>query len=224
MKAVLELQNVSKTYKLDSVSVEALNKVDLKVMKEDFISIMGPSGSGKSTMLHIMGVLDRPTSGKVYLDGVDTSRLSDDRLAVIRGEKIGFVFQTFNLYPTLTASENVELPMTIVGVEKREREKRALKLLEQVGLAHRASHLPTQLSGGERQRVSIARALANSPAFLLADEPTGNLDTKTGNEIMELLLQMNKEFKVTVIVVTHDEVIAKHAKRTIRVRDGKLVG
>lgn len=223
MSAVIELDHVSKTYKMDEVNVQALNGVDLKINKKEFVAIMGPSGSGKSTLLHMIGCLDRPSSGKIFLDGSDVSKLNDSQLARVRGKKIGFVFQYFNLYPTLTAQGNVELPMMIIEKEKKFREERALQLLKRVGLQERASHLPSQLSGGERQRVAIARALANEPAFILADEPTGNLDSKSGSEVMKIFVELNKEGK-TVIIVTHDETIASHSERIVKVRDGKIIG
>ena len=223
MTSVIELDKVSKIYKMDEVEVQALNNVDLKIKKKEFAAIMGPSGSGKSTLLNMIGCLDRPSSGKVFLDGADVSKLNDSQLARIRGKKIGFVFQYFNLYPTLTAQGNVELPMMIVEKEKKFREKRALELLKAVGLKERANFLPSQLSGGERQRVSIARAMANEPAFILADEPTGNLDSKTGSEIMKIFVKLNEEGK-TIIIVTHDETIASHSRHIIKVRDGKIIG
>lgn len=221
MTSVIELDQVSKIYKMDEIQVQALNNIDLKINRKEFVAIMGPSGSGKSTLLNMIGCLDRPSSGKVFLDGHDISKLDDSQLARVRGKKIGFVFQYFNLYPTMTAQGNVELPMMIVEQDKKSREKRSLELLKTVGLENRAHHLPSQLSGGERQRVAIARALANEPAFILADEPTGNLDSKSGNEIMKIFVQLNKEGK-TVVVVTHDINIASHAKHIIKVKDGQL--
>jgi putative ABC transport system ATP-binding protein len=223
MKTVIELNQVSKTYKMDEVEVNALREVSLKIKEKEFIAIMGPSGSGKSTLLHMVGVLDRPTSGKIYLDGVDISKLNDSELARLRGRKIGFVFQFFNLYPTLTALENVGLPMMIVGKNKKERERRALELLKIVGLEERVEHLPSQLSGGERQRVAIARALANDPSLILADEPTGNLDSKAGKEIMIFLDSLQEKEGKTVVMVTHESSIAKYAERTIRLKDGKIM-
>ncbi len=220
---VIELENVSKTYSLDSVKVNALDKVSLKISKGDFVSIIGPSGSGKSTMLHILGALDRPSSGKVEIDGTDLAKLSDSEVARLRGKKIGFVFQFFNLYPTLSAIENVELPMMIMEIPEHERKKRAAELIEKVGLKQRANHLPAQLSGGERQRVAIARALANNPSFILADEPTGNLDSKTGDEVMAFIEKLNKDFGTTLIIVTHDQNIAGYARKTIRLKDGKIL-
>ncbi|MCX6819571.1 MAG: ABC transporter ATP-binding protein [Candidatus Aenigmarchaeota archaeon] len=220
---VIELKNVCKTYQADGVEVHALKDVDLKIKKEEFIAIMGPSGSGKSTLLHMIGVLDKPTTGKIYLDGTDISKLNDSKLARLRGRKIGFVFQFFNLYPTLTARENIELPMLIIECDKNEREKKVSKLLRTVGLEMRSEHLPSQLSGGERQRVAIARALANDPPLILADEPTGNLDTKTGSEIMKFLNKLQEEEKVTIVMVTHEPGIAKYAERTVYLRDGEIV-
>jgi len=223
MKPVIELDQVSKTYKMDSVEVQVLKNVDLKIGKKDFASIMGPSGSGKSTLLNMIGALDLPTTGKVFIDGTDLSSLSETEIARTRGEKIGFVFQTFNLYPTLNTLGNVELPMMIMEKGKKERKKRAIDLLGLVGLKERAEHLPSQLSGGERQRVAIARALANDPSFILADEPTGNLDSKSGNEIMEIFKKLNEEGR-TVVVVTHDINIASHSKHIIQIKDGKVIG
>jgi putative ABC transport system ATP-binding protein len=223
MNTLLELEHVSKIYRLDEVEVKALDDVSLKINKNDFIAITGPSGSGKSTLLHIMGCLDRPTKGKVFLEGKDVSILNDAELARVRGRKIGFVFQFFNLYPTLTALENVELPMIIVEKDKKERRERALQLLEIVGMAKRAEHLPSQLSGGERQRVAIARALANNPPLILADEPTGNLDSKTGKEIISLLAKLREEEEKTVVIVTHEPTIAKYAEKIIYLSDGKIV-
>jgi putative ABC transport system ATP-binding protein len=222
MKPVIELNDVEKTYKMGDVEVSALKKVDLKIDNEEFVAIMGPSGSGKSTLLQIIGCLDRPSSGTIYLDGVDISKLSDSKLARVRGNKIGFVFQSFNLYPTLNAVENVELPMMIVEKNTKERKKRALNLLKIVGMEKRADHLPSQLSGGERQRVAIARALANDPSLILADEPTGNLDSKTGYEIMLFLNRLQKKEGKTVVMVTHEKDIAKYAKRIIHLRDGEI--
>jgi putative ABC transport system ATP-binding protein len=223
MKPVIELDQVNKTYKMDDVEVQVLNSVSLKIMKKDFVSIMGPSGSGKSTLLHMIGALDTPTSGKVFIDGTDLSRLSEIEIARTRGGKIGFVFQTFNLYPTLNALGNVELPMIIMEKDKAERKRRAMDLLGLVGLKDRAEHLPSQLSGGERQRIAIARALANDPSFILADEPTGNLDSKTGKEVMEIFKKLNEEGR-TMVVVTHDTNIASHSKHIIQIRDGRIIG
>jgi len=223
MSSVIELDQVSKVYKMDEVKVQALKDVDLKIKEKEFMAIMGPSGSGKSTMLQMIGCLDRPSSGKVFIDGTDISKLDDAKLARLRGQKIGFVFQYFNLYPSMTAQGNVELPMMIVEKEKEYREKKSLELLKTVGLEQRAKHLPSQLSGGERQRVAIARALANDPSFILADEPTGNLDSKSGTDVMKIFVKLNKEGK-TIVIVTHDETIASHAKRIVKVKDGEIVG
>jgi putative ABC transport system ATP-binding protein len=223
MKPVVELRQVSKIYKMDEVEVKALDCVDMKVEKGEFVAIIGPSGSGKSTLLHMIGLLDRPTNGKVFLDRIDVSKLSDNELARLRGNKIGFVFQFFNLYPILTALENIELPMIISEKDKTERRKRALELLKIVGLEKRAEHLPSQLSGGERQRVAIARALANNPSLILADEPTGNLDSKSGKEIIELLDKLQEEEGKTIIMVTHNLNIGKYAERLIYLKDGKII-
>lgn len=223
MSTVVELENVSKIYRLDEVEVKALDNVSLKVNKNEFLAVTGPSGSGKSTLLHIIGCLDRPTKGKVFLEGKDVSSLNDAELARVRGSKIGFVFQFFNLYSTLTALQNVELPMMIVEKDKNERKKRALELLKIVGMEKRAEHLPSQLSGGERQRVAIARALANNPSIILADEPTGNLDSKTGKEIIMLLSKLREEEGKTVVVVTHEPTIARYAERIIYLSDGKII-
>ncbi|MEE8402418.1 MAG: ABC transporter ATP-binding protein, partial [Candidatus Hydrothermarchaeaceae archaeon] len=192
---------------------------DLSILEGDFVSIIGPSGSGKSTMLHIIGCLDRPTSGKVFLEGADVSLLSDSELARVRGKKIGFVFQFFNLYPTLDALENVELPMMILNKGKMERRKRAKELLESVGMGDRMHHLSHQLSGGQRQRVAIARALANDPAVIFADEPTGNLDSKSGEEVLRIFNELNKKGR-TVVVVTHETSIAESATTIVKMKDG----
>jgi putative ABC transport system ATP-binding protein len=221
-ESIIQLKGVGKSYKMDEVQVQALKNVDLNINKNDFVAIMGPSGSGKSTMLHLIGCLDRPSSGKVILNGVDISRLNDSKLARLRGKEIGFVFQTFNLYPTLTALENVELPMMIVEMDKRDRRERAAELLSLVGLRERINHLPSQLSGGERQRVAIARALANNPNLILADEPTGNLDSKSGDEIMKIFAKLNQDGK-TIVVITHDQTIASHAREIVKIKDGQLI-
>jgi len=219
---IIELKNVGKVYQMEEVEVQALKDVDLKINKGESVAIMGPSGSGKSTLLHMIGCLDRPSSGKVFLNGVDISKLNDSELARLRGEEIGFVFQTFNLYPTLTALENVELPMMIIEKDKKERKERAMELLKTVGLEERAEHLPSQLSGGQRQRVAIARALANDPNLILADEPTGNLDSKSGYEIMKIFVKLNEKGK-TIVVVTHEQYIASHAKNIVKIKDGKIL-
>ncbi len=219
---IIELQNVKKIYKMDGVETHALRGVNLQIKKEEFVAIMGPSGSGKSTLLHMVGALDTPTSGKVILDGVDISTLKESDLARLRGRKIGIVFQFFNLHPTLTALENIELPMIIIEKDKKERKQRALELLRAVGLEHRAHHFPSQMSGGEQQRVAIARALANEPEIILADELTGNLDTKTKAEIMNFLLKLQKEKKMTVTIITHEPEIAQYAKTVVHLVDGMI--
>ncbi|MEM3635421.1 MAG: ABC transporter ATP-binding protein [archaeon] len=222
MNSLIRLERVNKVYKMDSVEVVALQDINFEVKKGDFIAILGPSGSGKSTLLNILGVLDKPSSGKVYLEDKEVSKLSEKELAKIRNEKIGFVFQFFNLYAALTALENVELPMIFKNIPKKQREERARHLLKKVGLEAREKHYPAQLSGGERQRVAIARALANDPPIILADEPTGNLDSKSGKEIMDLFKKIYKEGK-TIIIITHDPEIANKAKKKMFLKDGKIV-
>jgi putative ABC transport system ATP-binding protein len=221
-KSIIQLKNVRKVYQMDEVKVKALDGVSINITKGDFVAVMGPSGSGKSTLLHMIGCLDRPSTGKVFLNNVDISKLNDSQLARLRGREIGFVFQTFNLYPTLNALENVELPMIIIEKKKKDRKERAKELLKLVGLEARAEHLPSQLSGGERQRVAIARALANDPKIILADEPTGNIDSKTGTEIMKIFVELNKNGK-TVVVITHDKTIASHAKDIVKIKDGEII-
>ncbi|MBZ4649446.1 ABC transporter ATP-binding protein [Thermosipho sp. (in: thermotogales)] len=221
MEIVFEMNQVKKIYKMGDVDVKALDGISFKIKKGEFVIIMGPSGSGKSTTLHIMGCLDKPTSGNVYIDGVDVSKLNDKLLAKIRGEKIGFVFQQFNLLPRLTALENVELPMMYKGVPLKKRRKRAKELLELVGLGDRINHKPTQLSGGQMQRVAIARALANEPSYILADEPTGNLDSKSGEDILEIFKRLNKD-GMTVVIVTHDPELELLGNHVIFLRDGKI--
>lgn len=218
---VVEAINVKKTYMLGKVPVEALRGVNLKVEKGDFVSILGPSGSGKSTMLNLIGALDKPTSGTLLIDGVDISKLNDNQLAELR-LKIGFVFQFFNLIPRLTARDNVELSMSIANLSKSERRKRAAGLLETVGLKDRINHKPAELSGGQQQRVAIARALANNPKFLLLDEPTGNVDSKTASEVVALIKKLNVEDNVSIIMVTHDQHLAREAKRTVQMFDGEI--
>ena len=218
---IVETVNLRKTYMLGKVPVEALQGVNLKVKNGDFLVILGPSGSGKSTLLNMIGALDKPTEGKVFIESVDISTLNDNALADLR-RRIGFVFQFFNLIPRLTARGNVELTMAIPGLGSAERRKRAEELLETVGLKERVNHKPAELSGGERQRVAIARALANNPKFLLMDEPTGNIDSKTANEIIRLVKRLNEEKGVTIIVVTHDQQIALRAKRTVQMLDGLI--
>lgn len=219
---IVETVKLRKTYMLGKVPVEALQGVNLKVQRGDFLAILGPSGSGKSTLLNMIGALDKPTSGEVLIEGVDASTLSDNALADLRQE-IGFVFQFFNLIPRLTARGNVELTMTIPGLGRDRRRKRAEELLETVGLSDRMNHKPAELSGGERQRVAIARALANNPKFLLMDEPTGNIDSKTAKEIVELVKKLNRDKGVTIIVVTHDQQIALQTRRTVQMIDGLIV-
>ena len=205
------------------MQVRALDGITCSIERGEMVSIMGPSGSGKSTLMNLIGCLDRPTSGKYELDGTDVSHLKDDQLAEIRNRKIGFVFQSFNLLPRVSALANVELPLVYDRRNSRNRRQRALEALEAVGLAHRAHHRPTEMSGGEQQRVAIARALVNNPAIILADEPTGNLDTQTSHGIMVLLQQLNSR-GITIVLVTHEEDIATYTKRTIYLRDGKIVG
>ena len=220
---LLRLEGVTKIYQLGEVEVPALRGVDLLLERGDFIAIMGPSGSGKSTLLHIAGLLDRPTSGRVLWDGEDVTSFRPARLAELRGRRIGFVFQTFNLMPTLTALENVELPLVFQGVRPRDRRQRAEELLSLLGLGDRMRHRPSQLSGGERQRVAIARALASDPDLILADEPTGNLDTASGQEILGILAQLNEQGR-TVVLVTHDPEAAATARAVLRMRDGRIEG
>lgn len=220
---VVELRNVSKVYILGSTEVRALDHVSLKVMPGEFISVVGPSGSGKSTLLSIIGCLAKPTSGKVLIDGVDVTELSEGELSDIRCHKIGFIFQFFNLIPTLTALENVELPTIFAGkLSEWEMRDRALELLDLVGLLDRANHRPSELSGGQQQRVAIARALANDPALVLADEPTGNLDSKTGSEVISLMEELNRETGKTFIIVTHDTNVAKRTRKILYMVDGRL--
>jgi putative ABC transport system ATP-binding protein len=218
---VVEAINVKKTYMLGKIPVEALRGVNLKVETGDFISILGPSGSGKSTMLNLIGALDKPTSGTLLIDSVDVSRLNDNQLAELR-LKIGFVFQFFNLIPRLTARDNVELSMSIANQSKEQRRKRAGELLEEVGLKDRVNHKPAELSGGQQQRVAIARALANNPKFLLLDEPTGNVDSKTAQEVLVLIKKLNIQNNVSIIMVTHDQHLAREARRTVQMFDGEI--
>ena len=221
-KPVIRLENVHKTYDLGEIQVQALRGISLEVRQGEFVAVMGPSGSGKSTVMNILGCLDRPTRGHYYLDGVDVSRMSKTELARIRNRKLGFVFQQFNLLSRTSALENVELPTVYAGIGPEERTKRAMESLTRVGLADRAGHHPSQLSGGQQQRVAIARGLVNRPAILLADEPTGNLDSRTSVEIMQILQNLNDEQGLTIVLVTHEHDIAQFAKRTLEFRDGKL--
>lgn len=219
---LIKLVDMVKVYDTGSIKVLGLKRINLTIKRGEFVAIMGQSGSGKSTLMNILGCLDRPTMGHYYLDGVDTAGMGPDALSAIRNRKIGFVFQSFNLISRTSALKNVELPMTYAHKSKKEREKRALELLERVGLGTRYEHMPNELSGGQRQRVAIARALANEPPLILADEPTGNLDTASSVEIMELFSQLHQE-GATVVVVTHEEDIAAFTERIIRFRDGEVV-
>jgi putative ABC transport system ATP-binding protein len=219
---VIAAEDLTKVYKMGELEVHALRGVSLKIARGEVIAIMGPSGSGKSTLMNIIGCLDRPTSGEYLLDGERVSTMSDDQLASIRNRKVGFVFQSFNLLARTTALVNVELPMRYAGVG-RDRKSRAKTALEAVGLGDRMDHRPNELSGGQQQRVAIARALVNEPAIILADEPTGNLDSKSGEEIMQILLSLNRERGTTLIIVTHDADVAGRTQRVIRLRDGVVV-
>ncbi|MGE5556165.1 MAG: ABC transporter ATP-binding protein [Methanocella sp.] len=219
---VVEATNVKKTYMLGKIPVDALRGVNFRVESGDFVSILGPSGSGKSTMLNLIGALDRPSSGTLLVNGADVAKLNDNQLADLRLQ-IGFVFQFFNLIPRLTALDNVELAMSIANKNKIQRRKHAIELLETVGLKDRIHHKPTELSGGQQQRVAIARALANDPCFMLLDEPTGNVDSKTAAEVLALISKLNVERGVSIIMVTHDEVLARKARRTVKMIDGQIV-
>ncbi|MCQ2358698.1 MAG: ABC transporter ATP-binding protein [Phascolarctobacterium sp.] len=221
MAEVIRLEDIMKTYIMGDSTVHALNHVDVSIGVGEFVAIMGPSGSGKSTMMNILGCLDRPTSGKYFLDGRDVAGLNDDELAHTRNAKIGFVFQNFNLLPKLSAQSNVALPLVYAGVPEEERMERARKALEAVGLGQRLEHKPNEMSGGQRQRVAIARALVNNPAIVMADEPTGNLDTKSSYEIMDIFKALNDMGK-TIVMVTHEPDIGEQTKRILVMRDGKL--
>lgn len=219
---VIQAENLTKVYQMGEVEVHALRGLSLKISRGEVAAIMGPSGSGKSTLMNMIGCLDRPTSGEYILDGERVSNLKDDQLATIRNRKVGFVFQSFNLLPRATALANVELPLRYAGT-RRGRKERARTALEMVGLADRTHHRPNELSGGQQQRVAIARALVNNPAIILADEPTGNLDSKSGEEIMQLLLGLNQDHGTTLVIVTHDPVVASRTPRIIQIRDGVVV-
>ena len=223
VEPLIKLENVWKIYQLGKVELTVLKEINLEINRGSFVSIIGPSGSGKSTLLNIIGCLDIPTKGKVFLDGQDVQKLSEDELAKIRGKKIGFVFQQFNLLPNLTAIENVVLPMVFQKIPEEKRFGRAKKLLEMVGLGERIFHKPAELSGGEQQRVAIARALANNPEMLITDEPTGNLDSKSGEMIMEILKELYQKGERTIIVVTHDPQIASFSKEIVHIKDGQIV-
>lgn len=219
--SVLKLENVSKIYKMDGVSVKALDNISLDIKEGEFVSIIGPSGSGKSTLMHIIGCLDTPTSGKVILEGREVSKMTERELAKIRNKKIGFVFQQFNLLPRTSAIENVCLPLIYNGTTEKEIIRKAKEALEKVGLGERMNHHPNQLSGGQQQRVAIARALVTNPTIILADEPTGNLDSKSGAEVMDIFQKLHQQGR-TIVLVTHDPKVASYAKRTITLKDGKI--
>ena len=219
---MIHIENLEKIYQQGSISVVALNKISLTVEKNEFVSIMGASGSGKSTMMNILGCLDQPTSGSYFLDDIDVAKIRDSELAQIRNQKIGFIFQSFNLLPKLSALENVELPMVYAGVSAKARRKKALDALDRVGLGGRVKHKPNEMSGGQRQRVAIARSLVNDPSILLADEPTGNLDTKSTFEILEIFQELNREGS-TIVIVTHEPDVAKYTKRIVTFRDGQII-
>lgn len=223
-KVVVETVNLCKVYRMGLTEIHALRNVNLKVYRGEMLAVVGPSGSGKTTLLNLIGTLDKPTSGKIYIDGEDITTKSEKELTLLRRKKIGFVFQFYNLIPVLTAYENVELPLLISGVPKKEREERVKRLLEMVGLGDRMNHRPDELSGGEQQRVAIARALVNNPSIILADEPTGDLDTETGLMVVQLMKKLAKEENSTVIMVTHDPQISEIADRIIYLRDGQIIG
>ena len=223
MSTIIKLEEVWKVYQMDDVEVPALRGLNLEIKEKEFVAIMGPSGSGKSTALNMVGCLDTPTKGKILLNSYNIADLDESHLAQIRGKEIGFIFQTFNLIPSLNALENVELPMIFQGIHISAREKRAKELLKQVGLEDRMLHKPTELSGGQRQRVAIARALVNHPRVILADEPTGNLDSISGKEVMNILKDLNEKEKKTIVLITHDAKLAEYSQRIIHLMDGKVV-
>lgn len=220
---VINTKDLTKTYEMGQVQVHALDQVSLQVHRGELVSIMGPSGSGKSTLMNILGCLDQPTTGEYYLAGVDVARLDDNQLAEIRGKQIGFVFQTFNLLPRTSTLSNVELPLVYAGVGRRKRHRLAAAALEMVGLGDRLRHKPNELSGGQQQRVAIARALVNQPAIIMADEPTGNLDSKSSLELMVIFQRLNEEQNITIILVTHELDIAEHTQRIIHLVDGRII-
>ncbi len=222
-KSIIKLEKVWKTYTMGEAEVHALRGIDLDIKEGEFVAIMGPSGSGKSTAMNMVGALDIPTRGRILLDGKDISHLTESALAQVRGKKIGFIFQQFNLLPTLTAQENVMLPMIFQGIDAEERKERAAKLLKMVELGERINHKPTELSGGQQQRVAIARSLANNPEIILADEPTGNLDSKTEATVIDFLKKLHEKEKKTIVLVTHDEEVAKVADRIEHLRDGQII-
>jgi len=219
METIIQLENVARTYRVGSETIHALRSVSLGISKNEYVALMGPSGSGKSTLMNVLGCLDTPSSGEYILNNISVSKMSDNDLAQVRNKEIGFVFQSFNLLPRYTALENVMLPLVYSGIPKSEREERAVEVMEQVGLKERMHHKPNELSGGQKQRVAIARALVNKPAIILADEPTGNLDSKTSIEIMGLFEEIHKKGN-TIILVTHEEDIAQYAHRIVRLKDG----
>jgi putative ABC transport system ATP-binding protein len=221
VSAIIRVTDLERAYQMGAERIRALDGVSLEILRNEYVAIMGPSGSGKSTMMNLLGCLDTPTGGEYWLNGVEVSRLSDDALARVRNREIGFVFQTFNLLPRATALHNVELPLVYAGIRARERRERAVEALERVGLGHRMDHRPNELSGGQRQRVAIARALVNRPSILLADEPTGNLDSTTSEEIMRVFAELHRAGQ-TVIMVTHEPDIAAHAERVVVLRDGRV--